>query len=100
MRNNNFLPKETVLRIIDSPRTKEQMVNMIKCIPEVEAVEIKDNATNGDMIKTLYPTMTEKDGLYNHDFVEMYFDDDIHNGSYLRVNRVWWNSPYKTESEE
>lgn len=81
MRNTNFLPKETVLRIIDSPRTKEQMVDIIKCISEVEAVEIKEGMTNGDVIKAMFPNNST---------------------SFLVVNmgrNDWWNAPYRVKSE-
>ena len=80
MRNNNFLPKETVLRIIDSTRTKEQMVDMIKGIPEVEAIEIKEGITNVDMIQAMFPNGIPKDVVW------MLQGDK---------GMDWWNAPYK-----
>jgi len=93
MRNKNFLPKETVLRIIDSPRTKGQMVAMIKVIPEVEAVEIPDNATNGEALCMLFPnmhyTLSDKSPrVVTSIGILSSFDID------------WWNAPYKAESEK
>ncbi len=93
MRNNNFLPKETVLRIIDSPRTKEQMVAMIKGIPEVEAIEIKEDMTNGDMIKAMFPMQCRNMGNENNGIVVDFYGD-LH-----EFNKDWWNSPYKKEAE-
>ena len=84
MRNNNFLPKETVLRIIDSPRTKEQMVDMIKGIPEVEVVEIKEGATNGDMIKIMFPNE-----LLTSVTSTLWWGDN------MSFSKDWWNAPYK-----
>lgn len=94
MRNNNFLPKETVLRIIDSPRTKEQMVDMIKGIPEVEAIEIKEEMTNGDMIKAMFPSSEVRETM--DDLVHYTLDGYV--GAY--TPKDWWNTPYKKEVKE
>ena len=88
MRNNNFLPKETVLRIIDSPRTKEQMVDMIKGIPEVEAIEIKEGATIGDMMVGMFPNLKVED---NGGAIYLHYPD----GGWIAFDRDWWYSPYK-----
>lgn len=91
MRNNNFLPKETVLRIIDSPRTKEQMADMIKGIPEVEAVEIKEGMTNGDMIKAMFNTEIV-------DELPFSYEVELNDTNYVQFDKNWWNAPYKKEA--
>ena len=54
-------------------------------------IRIKKNATNGDMIKALFPyiSRTEKDGLdievYDLDLTEIPVVFDLE----------WWNAPYK-----
>jgi L-ribulose-5-phosphate 3-epimerase UlaE len=96
MRNNNFLPKETVLRIIDSPRTKEQMVDMIKGIPEVEAVEIKEGATVGDIMKIMFPEAKITEGYDSYPKVYMHlgeYDNESH--MLLEFTTDIWNSPFK-----
>lgn len=92
MRNNNFLPKETVLRIIDSPRTKEQMADVIKGIPEVEAVEIKEGMTNGDVIKALFNIEINDEIV---DDLPFSYGVKLTDSNYVQFDKDWWNLPYK-----
>lgn len=48
---------------------------------------IPDNATNGDVIKTMFPNLQ----LYS-DFA--YWDVDL-GDTHISVDKKWWNSPYK-----
>lgn len=63
-------------------------------------IEIPNNATNGDVIKAMFPSI---------DFTEMAFT--VHATTSVTSNGVkggisydfwkdWWSAPYKTESEE
>ena len=70
----------------DSEEAREQVIKL----PSINAVIIPDNATNGDMIKALFPTFEVKDldpiileQNYPKPFCKMQFD------------RKWWNAPYK-----
>lgn len=65
----------------------------------VHRIEIPKNATNGDMIKAMFPNCEQKGNIHNRYF-EMYFDNDLRNASYMTVNKEWWNAPYKKEVEE
>lgn len=54
---------------------------------------ILDNATNGDVIKALFPN-TEVD---NYDYgkdpvIDIYGIDDT---EYITLRKTWWNAPYK-----
>lgn len=47
---------------------------------------IPDNATNGDMIKALFP---------NDKVIEDAFIEVMHYGNYKQILSDWWNAPYK-----
>lgn len=68
-------------------------------IPIHNAIIIPKGATNGDMIKAMFPNCEQKEHMHNGYF-EMYFDNDLKNASYMRVSKDWWNTPYKKEVEE
>jgi hypothetical protein len=69
--------------------TIEMFLNAFK-----EMKIISDNATNGDMIKAMFPNCEQKENIHNGYF-EMYFDGDFGNPSYMRVREYWWNAPYR-----
>ena len=53
-------------------------------------IEILNNATNGDMIKSIFPNMRVgklHDCIFAKDYKNVWFGED------------WWNAPYKAESE-
>lgn len=54
-------------------------------------IKIPDNATNGDMIKAVFPNTKVRD---NCDFVTYTIDNLIG----ITITKDWWNAPYK-ESE-
>ena len=67
--------------------------------PTIQAIVIPDNATNGDMIKAMFPNATfmigeEKDeqGTKN-----LYVYTDDFEG--FAVDLDWWNAPYKERVE-
>ena len=68
-------------------------------LPKANVIPIPDNATNGDMIKAMFPDCEQKENIHNGYF-EMYFDGDFGNPSYMRVSKDWWNAPYKRKVEE
>ena len=71
------------------------LVNQIKG----NCTYIPDNATNGDMIKAMFPNCEQKEHI-NNGYFEMYFDKDLGNASYMRVSKDWWDAPYKKEVKE
>lgn len=59
-------------------------------------VEIPDNATNGEAFMTLFPSSTA-DLLGIDDICVI----DKETGNLIVIaHEWWWNTPYKTESEE
>ena len=76
-----------------------EVTDIIEKIPEVKAIPIPDNATNGDMIIAMFPNCEQKEHM-NNGYFEMYFDNDLKNASYMRVSKDWWNTPFKRGREE
>ena len=75
-----------------NPRDKENLVNSIK-----HGTPIPDNATNGDMIKALFPC------LEKYEYEELYMHGIALAGNDNRVTwfaNEWWNSPYKRGETE
>lgn len=68
-------------------------------IPIHNAIIVPNNATNGDVIKAMFPDYKQKAHI-NNGYFEMYFNNDIRDASYMRVSKEFWNAPYKREVEE
>lgn len=100
-----FVPKTGDLISREALKTIESIqsadLNSIETIrewidnaPTVPAIPIPDNATNGDMIKAMFPTaeVKEKNNCY-----EVYFGI----GTAIQFfNHQWWNAPYKRGDTE
>ena len=56
------------------------------------AVTLPDNATNGDVIKALFPDC-ERESRLNEECIEVM-------GAYRVVDRSWWDAPYKGGQED
>lgn len=67
----------------------ETVFDMLEALPPVNAIPIPEGATNGDMIKVMFPSVEvkEKNNCY-----EVYFG--IGTASQY-FNHQWWNAPYK-----
>ena len=64
-------------------------------LEDATLIIIPDNATNGDVIKAMFPnieTFEEEDVPQN-----IYFSIE---GDVLCLRKEWWNAPYKAESED
>lgn len=65
-----------------------------------EAIEVKvcvsKDATNGDMIKAMFPNAWKSNCIDSNNKCTLYIDDDYE----LEVDIDWWNAPFKTGSEE
>ena len=63
--------------------------------PTVEAIPTPKDATNGDILRTIFPKAKyELQKFYEEDTIV--FDLD---GFYMRISSDWWNSPYKENIE-
>ena len=91
------LIKETIFYKKFTSRTYDKGESLYKqevTEQAVDAIEIPEDATNGDMIKAMFPNCEQKEHM-NNGYFEMYFDNDLRNASYMRVSKNWWNAPYK-----
>ncbi len=78
------------------------MLCMLGNIPPVDAIRIPENATNGDMIKAMFPNM-HMDNECNGILYGYTSNDHQHREApILGVNLEWWNTPYmlKEDSNE
>ena len=56
-------------------------------------IRIPDNATNGDVIKAMFPNREVDDYDYGKDpVIDVYGIDDT---EYITLRKDWWNSPYQ-----
>ena len=67
----------------------ETVFDMLEALPEVNAIPIPEGATNGDMIKAMFPSVEVKE---KNNGYEVYFG--IGTASQY-FNHQWWNAPYK-----
>lgn len=64
---------------------------------ELKTILVPDNATNGDMIKALFPNITVVDncwGFYSVDLEDLSEDRALNS---VGLRKEWWNAPYKSE---
>ena len=67
--------------------------NQVRKLPTVNAIVIPDNATNGDMIKAIYPNAKTWE-VTREDIHCAYIEfDDMYEIKSFSLS--WWNSPYK-----
>lgn len=69
----------------------------VKPYKKLDVIPIPAGATNGDMIKAMFPNGKEYDNDGDVRY-EIEIDFDYSFCSYF--DGVWWNAPYKRESEE
>ena len=60
-------------------------------------IEISDNATNGDMIKAMFPNIVIEPFYTNEPI--LIIDVGINEDCAIRCTQDWWNSPYKADKE-
>ena len=59
---------------------------------------IPDNATNGDVIKAVFPNTEVDDYDYGKDpVIDVYGIDDT---EYITLRKAWWNAPYQKGGKE
>ena len=105
-KNMKNLIKETVIykkltsRIYDEG---ESLYNHEVTEEEVNAIEIPQNATNGDMIKNMFniPDSEIEEGLLSTIYIyTIKGDSQDFLKKQITFNKDWWNAPYKRGREE
>ena len=68
---------------------EQAVINLLDAQDEANAIVIPDNATNGDVIKAIFPICCSNMGNLDNGIV-VDFVGDLHT-----FNKDWWNAPYK-----
>lgn len=92
------------MRIIDADKYQKELLSAYDDVsmefevldrqPLISAIPIPEGATNGDMIKAMFPNGKEYDNDGDVRY-EIEIDFDYSFCSYF--DGVWWNAPYKGE---
>ena len=92
------------MRIIDADRYRKDLLSAYDDIsmefeildrqPLVNAIVIPEGATNGDMIKTMFPNAE-----YREDILENVFIISSVQLGHIVFRECWWNAPYKGGTE-
>lgn len=70
-------------------------LSMKSCIEKIaNGTPIPDNATNGDVIKAMFPNAWRSNYIDSDNKCTLYIDDYE-----LEVDIDWWNAPYKGVEE-
>ena len=98
------------MRLIDADKLYEYLDNKYPCdkyaeigyiyqsierCQTVNAIKIPPNATNGDMIKAIFPNVK-----YYMYCVEVKLEYHSQYDTGLLFDKKWWNAPYKREIKE
>lgn len=76
-------------------QTEKRMLTCEQII--ANGTPIPEHATNGDVIRALFPDARVDDYDYGEDpVIDVYGIDDT---EYITVRKNWWNAPYKKEGD-
>lgn len=93
-----YIDRERLKEVFDRNVVSAGVFNdIIDAQPTADVIPIPEGATNGDMIKTMFPNGKEYDNDGDVRY-EIEIDFDYSYCSYF--DGVWWNAPYKKEVEE
>ena len=71
--------------------TDKELWTVVKAVQN--GIPIPDNATNGDVIKAMFPNTEVDDYDYGKDpVIDVYGIDDT---EYITLRKTWWNAPYQ-----
>ena len=90
--NTNISAQRLADKALEIEYNGKTLKEWIDLIAGRECIPIPCNATNGDVIKTLFPDGSQVKGA------SIYIMDD--NKSNVFYDFDWWNAPYKTDKEE
>ena len=79
-----YFEKNTVTKVDANGKEVEMEIE------RVNAIEIPDNATNGDMIKAMFPKAPIK---YEEFLIKIHFYEPAKID--ITFHKCWWDAPYK-----
>ena len=85
--------EETINKLIKAVADQGNALDRVKS--EVNAIQIPSDATNGDVIKIIFPFCKTRSENTPTSFMEFTLDGVVG----YSIEKSWWNAPYKTESE-
>ena len=83
---------ERMLWAVIMAKDERTIEEMLEYAPTVNAIPISDNATNGDMIKALFPNYEETRMCRD----VRYGSKEYYNLEFV-IDEDWWDAPYKEE---
>jgi len=89
---------EGMLWTVIMSKDERTIEEILEYAPTIQAIPIPDNATNGDMIKALFPNAKTWE-VTRDDFQCTYISSKDICGI-VALPLSWWNAPYKKEVEE
>lgn len=90
---NETLLQETLAKIPMEERTFRKAVETAEELLTVDAIPIPKDATNGDMIKAMFPNSEVCEPIVEDDIIHVIFADKT--DSAIGFDYSWWNAPYK-----
>jgi hypothetical protein len=72
-----------------------EVIDFLKTVPTADVVEIPEGATNGDMIKAMFPNAIIKINELGN-MVHVKYNNHT---CWVNYELEWWNTPYKKEVE-
>jgi hypothetical protein len=76
----------------------DEVEDIMSDLPNADVIPIPEGATNGDMIKAMFPNVIiEESTDVFHLKYETVNSDPLF---CVQVSKKWWNAPYKKEVEE
>jgi hypothetical protein len=72
---------------------------IINSLPTADVISIPEGATNGDMMKAMFPDAKVNNTKYSY-VVEVKLPYHSKYDTGLLFDKDWWNAPYKRESEK
>ena len=66
----------------------EDVFNMLEALPPVNAIPIPEGATNGDILKAIFPNLQNEEKAFA---IHVY----VNKNKVGEITMDWWNTPYK-----
>lgn len=94
------------MRLIDAEQYRKEFLDsrdfepmkILDFQPTIQAIPISDNATNGDVMKVIFPNIEANEVKTDTGgYIEVKYLDTIDKCDATAFRKNWWNAPYKGE---